>query len=76
MIDLEIAMLSEVGQKEKDKYHRYHLNVGSKKNGPNELIYKTETVTDIENLCLPREKVGGGINWEIMFDICTLLHIK
>ena len=47
-----------------------------KKNGPNELIYKTETVTDIENLCLPREKVGGGINWEIMFDICTLLYIK
>ena len=47
-----------------------------KKNGPNELIYKTETVTDIENLCLPREKVGGGKNWEIMFDICTLLYIK
>ena len=29
-IDLEIIILSEVSQKEKDKYHVYHLYVESK----------------------------------------------
>ena len=36
-MDLEIIILSEVSQTEKDKYH-----VISKKNDTNELIYKTE----------------------------------
>ena len=35
--DLEIIILSEVSQTEKDKYHMI------KKNDTNELIYKTET---------------------------------
>ena len=30
-------------------YTRYCLHVESKKNGTNELIYKTEIVTDVEN---------------------------
>ena len=47
-MDLEIAILIEVSQTEKIKYHMiivhmsYCLYVELKKNGANELIYKTE----------------------------------
>ena len=40
-MDLEIIILSEVSQTEKDKYHMIALIVESK--NTNELIYKTET---------------------------------
>ena len=42
-MQLEIITISEVGQKEKDKYHviTYMWNL-KKKNDTNELIYKTE----------------------------------
>ena len=47
----------------------------SKNNGTNELIYKTEIVTDVENkLMVPRGQ--RGINWEIGIDIYTLLYRK
>ena len=42
-MDLEIVILSEVSQTEKDKHHFISLYVESKKNGTNELIYKTDT---------------------------------
>ena len=47
-MDLEIVIVSEVSQTEKDKYHdiAYMWNL---KNGTHELIYKTERVTDVEN---------------------------
>ena len=38
-MDLEVIILNEVRQTEKDKYHLY---VESKKKNTNELIYKTE----------------------------------
>ena len=38
-MDLETVILN---QTEKDKYHMISLYVDSKKNGKNELIYKTE----------------------------------
>ena len=41
-MDLEILVLSEVSQTEKDKYHVILLICGIQKNGTNELIYKTE----------------------------------
>ena len=43
-MELEIIILSEVSQKEKDKYHkdRYHLYMESKA-WHNEPIYKSET---------------------------------
>ena len=41
-MDLEIAILSEVSQPEKDKYHMISLICGILKNDINELIYKTE----------------------------------
>ena len=41
-VDLETIILSEVSQKEKDKYHMISLICGILKNDTNELIYKTE----------------------------------
>ena len=41
-MDLEIIILSEVSQTEKDKYHTISLIGGILKNDTNELIYKTE----------------------------------
>ena len=55
-MDLEIILISEVSQKEKDKYH-----VISLKYGKNEPIYKTETDSQKTDLWLPREK---GREWE------------
>ena len=45
-IDLEIVILSEVSQAEKDKYHMILFMCGILKK--NELIYKTETDSQIE----------------------------
>ena len=41
-MDLEIVILSEVSQTEKDKYHMISHMQNLKKNGTNEFIYKTE----------------------------------
>ena len=41
-MDLEIVILSEISQTQKDKYHMISLICGILKNGTNELIYKTE----------------------------------
>ena len=41
-MDIEIVILSEVNQTEKDKYHMISLICGILKKGTNELIYKTE----------------------------------
>ena len=42
-MDLEIIILSEVSQTEKDKYHMISLICGVLKNDTNELICETET---------------------------------
>ena len=41
-MDLEIVILSEISQTEKDKYHVISLICGNLKRGTNELIYKTD----------------------------------
>ena len=41
-MDLEIIILSEVSQTEKDKYHLISLHWNLKKKDINELIYKIE----------------------------------
>ena len=42
-MDLEIVILSDINQTQKDKYHMISLICGSKKEGgTNEFIYKTE----------------------------------
>ena len=42
-LDLEIIILSEVGQTEKDKYHKILHRCGIQNNATNELNYKIET---------------------------------
>ena len=59
-MQLEIMMLSEVSQKEKDKYHMMSLIHGILKNETNEFIYGTETDSDFKHkLTVTREKGGG-----------------
>ena len=57
-MDLEFTKLSEVSQKEKDKYHVISLCMWNLKYDTNELVYKTQTDSQIQktNLQLPREK--------------------
>ena len=62
-MDLEIIILSELNQLEKDKYHMISLVCGilKKKKDTNELIYKIETDSQTlkTNLWLPKGKSGG-----------------
>ena len=48
-IDLEIIILSEVSQKEKDKYHVYHLYVESKIRYKWTYLQDRNRLIDIEN---------------------------
>ena len=66
-MDLEIIILSELSQTEKDKYHIISLICGIKKSDTNELIYKTETDSQTlkTNLWLPKGKGGGGDKFRI-----------
>ena len=45
------------------------------KNSTSELMYKTETDSDIENK-LPKGDGWGGINWEYGINRCILPYIK
>ena len=58
-MDLEIIILSEVSQTEKDKYHMISFIAGIYKNDTNELIYKIDSQTWKINLSLPKGKGGG-----------------
>ena len=50
-MDLEIIILNEISETEKDKYDiTYVWNLKKKKNETNELIYKTETDSQRTNL--------------------------
>ena len=70
---LEMIILSEVSQKEKDKYHTYLWNL---KYDTNEHIYKIETDSQIiENrLAVAKwEGVWGGKDWEFEISRCRLV---
>ena len=47
----------------------------SRKNGKDDLICKAEMETEIENKHTDTkgEGVGGGMSWEVVIDVCTLL---
>ena len=82
-LDLEIILLSEVSQTEKEKYLMISLIYGIKKkkakfNDINEPIYKAEIdpQTQKRYLWLPREKGERGINKEFGINRYTLGHIK
>ena len=73
---LEIIILSEVSQTEKDKY-MISLIRGIKKNkDTNEFIYNTETDSLTQRMNLWLLGVGGGIDWEFGIDMYTLLYKK
>ena len=46
-MDLEIVIVSEVSQTEKDKYYTGLLTCGIWEKGTNELIYKTEIESQV-----------------------------
>ena len=73
-MDLEIIILSEVKQTEKDKYHDM-IYMWNLKSDANELIYKTEIESQMQktNLLLPSER--GRNNLEIGIHINILLRI-
>ena len=63
-------------QTEKDIYMTSHMQ--NLKNDANEIIYKTEMDSDIENklTVIKKEKGERGINWELGINMYTLLYIK
>ena len=77
-MDLEIIILSEVNQTETQTSYDITYMWNLKKNDTNELIYKTETDSDLENeLMVSRGKGGEGrTDWESGIDMYTLLYLK
>ena len=59
-MQLEILILSEVSQEEKDKYQRISLT-WNQKYGTNEPIYKTET--DMESRLVVASGDEEGVGW-------------
>ena len=59
-MDLEMIIQSEVSQREKDKCHMILLVCGSNKKDINELIYQTETDTDLENKVMVTKRDRQG----------------
>ena len=73
-MDLEIVIYSEVRQREIlcDVFYMQNLKI----NDTNELIYKTNILTNLENeLMVAREK-GGERDREFVIDTYILLHYK
>ena len=73
-MELEIIILSEVGQMVKDKYHMLALICGIQREDTNELFCRTETVSQtLKNLRLPRRtggEVGLGVwDWHMHTEV-------
>ena len=80
-MDLEIIILSEISQTEKDKiiaYHSYAESNFLKKEIQMNLFTKQKQTYRYgkQIYSYQRGNVGGGINEEIGMDIYTLLYIK
>ena len=60
-MQLEIIMLSEVSQKEKDRYHMIFFYTWNLKHGINEPIYKIEADSNVENRLLDAKGVGESV---------------
>ena len=74
--DLEIIILSEISQTQKDKYHMISLACGVLKNMIQMNLQNRNRPTNLEKeLMFTRGRVGG-IDWEFGIDICTLLYLK
>ena len=77
-MNLDIIILSEISQTEKDKHYMISLTCGILKNSTNELIYKigTESQTRKQIYGYQRGRGRGGINQEYGINQCTLPYIK
>ena len=66
-MDLDIIILNEVSQTEKDKYHRILLICGIQKDGTDEPVCKAEIEIQMQrtNVWTPRGDGAGGMNWEL-----------
>ena len=75
-MDLDIIILSEVSQKEKDKYHTVLLTCESKIWHKWTYLRNRNRLTGIENrLVVARgERRGGGLDWEFGISRCKLLY--
>ena len=59
-MDLEIIILSEVSQTEKDKYHIISLICGAKKKKIQMNLFPRQRLTDIENKHMVTKGEGDG----------------
>ena len=75
-MNLEIVILSEVSQTQKDKYHMILIYVESKKKDINKLIYKTKVESCMQKTNIVIRGWEAGINWEVGTDIYTPVYIK
>ena len=75
---LEVMILSQVNQTEKNKYYMISLICGILKNATNELIYKTERVSQTTKQIYgyQRENVRGGISQEFGINMYILQYKK
>ena len=73
--DLEIVLLSEVSQKEKDKYHRIALTHELSNMTQMNLSIRNR-LTGIENrlVVAKGEERGGGMGWDLGISRCELLY--
>ena len=75
-MELEIIMVSEVSQKEKDKYQCYHLYVESKIWDKWTYLWRRNRLTDIEDKLVNSKGWWGEVGWEFGVSRCKLLHIE
>ena len=76
-MQLEILILREVSQKEKDKYHMILLTCGTKNMAQRNLSTK-QKLTDIQSrlVVATGERGGSGMDWEFGISRCKLLHLE
>ena len=65
-MQLEILILSEISQEDKDKYHMISLNMWNLKCGTDVLIYKTETDSQTWRTDGRGKRVGWTGIWELV----------
>ena len=77
-MDLEIIILSEVSQTEKDKYHgiTYMCNVKKKLIQMNLFTKQKQTHRHSKHTYGYQRGKVGGINWEFEIGINTILYLK
>ena len=76
-MELETLILSEVSQKEKDKYHMISLISGFLTYGTNEPFHRKETHGLGEQTCgCQRGGGGSGMDWEFGVNRCRLLPLE